>query len=106
MAGTDFPEHVVGRGRLHFVDLTEILLPIVLVLPKFACVMAGADFPEHVFGRGQLLLHALLLPHRFLRPHLRYPPTLTERPNRPSKSAAHRDKSREWNASKQKWNLC
>ncbi|KAJ1479099.1 hypothetical protein T484DRAFT_1815576, partial [Baffinella frigidus] len=24
----------------------------------------------------------------------------------PSKSAAHRDKSREWNVSKQKWNLC
>jgi len=23
-----------------------------------------------------------------------------------SKSAAHRDKSREWNVSKQKWNLC
>ena len=22
------------------------------------------------------------------------------------KSAAHRDKSREWNVSKQKWNLC
>jgi hypothetical protein len=24
----------------------------------------------------------------------------------PSKSAAHRDKSRAWNVSKQKWNLC
>ena len=24
----------------------------------------------------------------------------------PSKSAAYRDKSREWNVSKQKWNLC
>jgi hypothetical protein len=24
----------------------------------------------------------------------------------PSKIAAHRDKSREWNVSKQKWNLC
>ena len=24
----------------------------------------------------------------------------------PSKSAAHRDNSREWNVSKQKWNIC
>ena len=33
-------------------------------------------------------------------------PLLLDSTAQPSQSAAHRDKSREWNVSKQKWSLC